>query len=307
MAALLDTSARGVFAITVTPFKEDGALDFDSTDTMVDFYLSRGVDGLTILGIMGEAPKLTTAESVAFTRRVLARTAGRVPVVVGVSAPGFAQMRELTEQVMAAGCAGVMVAPPSTTKTDGAILQYYTQVAEQLKGVPFVLQDYPQSNGVQMPPSIIRRIAETIPTCVMLKAEDWPGLNKITAMRDPAPARRLSILVGNNALFLPEELRRGADGAMTGFAFPEMMVSVIAAHVAGDTLRAAEIHDAYLPLCRYEQQPIIGIAVRKYVLAKRGAIAHAAQRAPRSGLTKLDIADVELLLQRQQRRLAALG
>jgi 4-hydroxy-tetrahydrodipicolinate synthase len=216
-------------------------------------------------------------------------------------------MRELTEQVMDAGCAGVMVAPPSSTKTDGAILQYYAQVAEQLKGVPFVLQDYPQSNGVQIPPSIIRRIAETIPTCVMLKAEDWPGLGKITAVRDPAPARRLSILVGNNALFLPEELRRGADGAMTGFAFPEMMVNVVAAHVVGDTLRAAELHDAYLPLSRYEQQPNVGLAVRKYVLAKRGAIAHATQRAPRSGLTKLDIADIELLLQRQERRLAALG
>jgi 4-hydroxy-tetrahydrodipicolinate synthase len=307
MAALLDTSARGVFAITVTPFKEDGALDLDSTDKMVDFYLSHGVDGLTILGIMGEAPKLTAGESVTFTRQVLARTAGRVPVVVGVSSPGFAAMRELTEQVMDAGCAGVMVAPPSSTKTDGAILQYYAQVAEQLKGVPFVLQDYPQSNGVQIPPSIIRRIAETIPTCVMLKAEDWPGLGKITAVRDPAPARRLSILVGNNALFLPEELRRGADGAMTGFAFPEMMVNVVAAHVVGDTLRAAELHDAYLPLSRYEQQPNVGLAVRKYVLAKRGAIAHATQRAPRSGLTKLDIADIELLLQRQERRLAALG
>jgi len=307
MAALLDTSARGVFAITVTPFKEDGALDLDSTDTMVDFYLAHGVDGLTILGIMGEAPKLTTAESVTFTKRVLARAAGQVPVVVGVSAPGFAPMRELTELVMEAGAAGVMVAPPSTIKTDGAILQFYTQVADQLKGVPFVLQDYPQSNGVQMPPSILRRIGETIPTCVMLKAEDWPGLGKITAMRDPAPARRLSILVGNNALFLPEELRRGADGAMTGFAFPEMMVSVIAAHVAGDTLKAAEIHDIYLPLCRYEQQPNVGLAVRKYVLAKRGAIAHPFQRVPRSGLTKPDITDVELLLQRQERKLAALG
>ena len=307
MAALLDTSARGVFAITVTPFKEDGALDLASTDTMVDFYLGLGVNGLTVLGIMGEAPKLTMAESIAFTRQVIARAAGRVPVVVGVTAPGFAPMRELTEQVMEAGAAGVMAAPPSTARTDGAILQYYAQMANELKGVPFVLQDFPQSNGVQIPPSIIRRVAETIPTCVMLKHEDWPGLGKITAVREPAPARRISILVGNNALFLPEELRRGADGAMSGFSFPEMMVNVVAAHERGDTLRAAELHDAYLPLVRYEQQPGVGLAVRKYVLTKRGAIASPFQRAPRSGMTKPDFVDVDLLLQRQERRVAALG
>jgi 4-hydroxy-tetrahydrodipicolinate synthase len=199
------------------------------------------------------------------------------------------------------------VAPPSTARTDGAVLQYYAQLAEALKGVPFVLQDFPQANGVQIPPSTIRHIAETIAACVMLKAEDWPGLGKITAVREPAPSRRLSILGGNNAVFLPEELRRGADGAMTGFSFPEMMVGVVAAHEAGDQQRACDIHDAYLPLARYEQQAGIGVTVRKYVLAKRGAIASPFQRLPRLGLSKFDIADIELLLQRQERRVAALG
>jgi 4-hydroxy-tetrahydrodipicolinate synthase len=306
VAALLDTSARGVFAIAVTPFRDDGALDLDSTDSMVDFYLRCGVHGLTILGIMGEAPKLTSSESVSFARRVLARTAGRVPVVVGVSAPGFALMRELTDAVMAAGAAGVMVAPPTAAKTDGAVLTYFSQVTQTLPGVPFVLQDFPQSNGVQISAAVIRQIADTMPTCVMLKAEDWPGLAKITAVRTPAPSRRLSILVGNNAVFLPEELRRGADGAMTGFAFPEMMVDVVAAHEAGDLDRAGELHDAYLPLTRYEQQPNIGLAARKYLLAKRGAIASAALRLPRATLTPQDIDDVERLLARQERRLAAL-
>ena len=305
--AALDVTAHGVFAIAVTPFKDDGALDLDSVDTMVDFYLGRGVHGLTILGIMGEAPKLTIPESVGFARQVITRVAGRVPVVVGATAPGFAPMRELAEQVMQEGAAGVMVAAPSGTRTDGAILQFYVQLADALKGVPFVLQDFPQANGVQIPPSIIRRIAETIPTCVMLKHEDWPGLGKITAIREPAPARRISILVGNNAVFLPEELRRGADGAMSGFSFPEMMVDVIAAHEAGDPNRAGELHDAYLPLARYEQQPGVGLAVRKYVLVKRGAIAHATQRMPRLGLTRPDFADIDALLQRQARRLAALG
>jgi 4-hydroxy-tetrahydrodipicolinate synthase len=306
MSTLLDTAARGLFAIAATPFREDGALDLDSVEPLVAFYLEHGACGLTILGVMGEAPKLTTAESVAFTRRVLAVVAGRVPVVVGVTAPGFATMRELTDLVIGEGASGVMVAPPATARTDGAILQYFQQAADALGRVPFVLQDYPQLTGVQMPPSVIRRIVETITSCVMVKHEDWPGLAKLTALRDPPPLRRVSILTGNNGLFLPEELRRGADGAMTGFSFPEMSAQVIAAHEAGDTARAAELHDAYLPLLRYEHQPTIGLAVRKYVLAKRGAIAFATQRPPRSAFTRLDVADVELLLERQSRRLAAL-
>jgi 4-hydroxy-tetrahydrodipicolinate synthase len=305
MPTVLDTSARGLFAVAVTPFRDDGALDQDSVDGLVEFYLERGASGLTILGIMGEAPKLTTAEAVAFTRRVVASLAGRVPLVVGVTAPGFAAMRELTEQVMAEGASGVMVAPPPTARTDGAILQFFQQTADALGRVPFVLQDYPQASGVQIPPSIIRRVAETITSCVMLKHEDWPGLAKITALREPPPLRRISILTGNNALFLPEELRRGADGAMSGFSFPEMMTAVIVAHEVGGTARAAELHDIYLPLLRYEHQPGIGLAVRKYVLAKRGAIAFATQRPPRLGLTKVDIGDIEALLERQTRKLAA--
>jgi 4-hydroxy-tetrahydrodipicolinate synthase len=306
MTALLDTSARGVFAIAVTPFAADGTLDLASADRLVEFYLERGCNGLTILGIMGEAPKLTADESARFARRVIGRVAGRVPVVVGVTAPGFAAMRELTEEVMDAGAAGVMAAPPASARTDAAIHGFFAHLAEVLGGTPFVLQDFPQSNGVQIAPAVIRRIADTIPSCVMLKHEDWPGLGKLSALREPPPARRLSILVGNNAVFLPEELRRGADGAMTGFCFPEMMVSVIAAHVAGDERRAGELHDAYLPLARYEQQPGLGLAVRKHVLAMRGAIADGALRAPRHALTEADLADVAALLARQERRLAAL-
>jgi 4-hydroxy-tetrahydrodipicolinate synthase len=306
MSAALDTSARGVFPVAVTPFREDGALDFDSADSMVDFYLGCGATGLTVLGIMGEAPKLTAGESVAFAKHVCARVDGRVPVVVGVTSAGFASMKDLAAQAMDGGAAGVMVAPPATARTDGAILQFFQQTAEALGRVPFVLQDYPQANGVQIPPSVIRRVAETITSCVMLKHEDWPGLAKLSALRDPAPLRRISILVGNNALFLPEELKRGADGAMTGFSFPEMAVAVVAAHEAGNLDRAADLHDAYLPLLRYEHQPSIGLAVRKYVLAKRGVIAFANQRAPRLGLTKTDVADIERLLERQERKVAAL-
>lgn len=307
--ALLDESAKGVYVIAVTPFADDGALDLESTDRMVDFYLEKGATGLTVLGMMGEAPKLTAAESTTFVKRVLARVDGRVPVVVGVSAPVLAPMRELSESVMAEGAAGVMVAPPGSLRTDDQIYNYYEAVAEALGNTPFVLQDFPLVTNVQISPATILRIVRALPTCVMLKHEDWPGLSKISALRAASDKgeRRISILVGNGGMFLPEELGRGADGAMTGFAYPEMMVDVGKAYAAGDVGRAHDLFDAYLPLARYEQQPSLGLALRKYTLAKRGAIASGTVRKPGPKLSNNDIADIERLIERQTRRLAEIG
>jgi len=305
--ALLSEAATGVYVIAVTPFTDTGALDHESLDRVTDFYLEAGASGITVLGMMGEAPKLSAAESLDVARRVVARAGKDVPVVVGVSSPGFAAMRELTAAVMDVGAAGVMVAPPGTLRSDEAILGYYQMVASTLgEDVPLVLQDFPLVTGVQITPKVITQIVRTVPSCVMLKHEDWPGLAKITALR-AADARRISILAGNGGLFLPEELDRGADGAMTGFAYPEMMVDVCKAHGAGDRERARDIFDAYLPLARYEQQPGLGLAIRKHILARRGAIASAALRQPGSKLSAADIADIETLIARQERRLGGLN
>ncbi len=308
----LDACATGVYLIAVTPFTDSGALDLASTDRMVDFCLDQGVTGLTVLGIMGEATKLTAEESRLFVQQVLTRTAGRVPVVVGASAPGFAPMRELTASVMAMGAAGVMVAPPSTVRSDDQIVAYFDMVSETLgPDVPWVLQDHPVSTGVQMSTPVILRILKNAPTCVMLKHEDCPGLAKLSSIRaasERGEVRRVSILTGNGGgLFLPEELTRGADGAMTGFAYPEMMVDVCRAHAAGDIEKAHDIFDAYLPLARYEQQAGIGLAVRKHILAERGVIASAAIRKPGPKLSAADIADIARLTSRQTRRLAELA
>jgi 4-hydroxy-tetrahydrodipicolinate synthase len=307
-----DENTKGVYLITVTPFKADGALDLESTDRMVDFYLEHGVDGLTVLGIMGEAPKLTAQESAEYVKRVLARVNGRVPVVVGASAAGFAPMGELTKRVMDMGAAGVMVAPAHTVRTDDQIRAYFSMVNETLgSDVPWCLQDHPNSTGVQMSAAVVMQIIQQSPRCVMLKHEDSPGLSKLSAIRAAQAQqtlRHVSILTGNGGgLFLPEELVRGADGAMTGFAFPEMMVQVCKAYAAGELERAFDLFDAYLPFARYEQQPNVGLAVRKYVMAKRGAIASATVRKPGPALSKQDIDDIERLLQRQEQRLKALG
>ncbi|HTM76837.1 MAG TPA: dihydrodipicolinate synthase family protein [Devosia sp.] len=310
MTTILSEEAKGVYVIAVTPFTEDGALDLDSVDSMVDFYEGVGCTGITLLGQLGEAPKLTAAESAQVVARVLKRLDGRLPVVVGVSAPGLAPMTELAHTVMDQGAAGVMVAPPWTTRTDDQSFAFYQSVGEALGNIPFVLQDYPLTTNVTIAPKVIDRIIRDVPNCVMLKHEDWPGLSKITALRaasDKGETRRVSILCGNGGLFLPEEMARGADGAMTGFCYPEMLVGVIAEMNKGNTDRAHEIFDCYLPLARYEQQQGIGLASRKYVLAKRGVIKSGALRKPRPTLSAPDIADIELLLARQARRLKEIG
>jgi 4-hydroxy-tetrahydrodipicolinate synthase len=306
----LDETTSGVFVIAPTPFRDNGALALGDIPNMVDFFLAREVQGLTILGMMGEAAKLTEQEAAQVTRAVLSATGGRVPVIVGVPAASFAAMQSLAATAMDAGAAGVMVAPAPSLRSDEAILRHFATVADVLGDAPLVLQDYPQSTGVQLAPAMIRRIVEAIPSCVMLKHEDWPGLDKLGWLRAASTQegmRRISILTGNGGLFLPDELRRGADGAMTGFAFPEMMRDVIRAHREGHPQRAADVFDAYLPLVRYEQQPGVGLAVRKHILAQRGAISSSAQRRPSARLGPRDLEDIAFLLARQERRLAVLG
>jgi 4-hydroxy-tetrahydrodipicolinate synthase len=312
MSTQLDASAKGVYLITVTPFTDSGALDLASTDRMVDFCLDKGVTGLTVLGIMGEATKLTIEESRSFVRQVLTRVNGKVPVVVGASAPGFAAMKELTDSVMDLGASGVMVAPPPSVRTDDQIVSYFQMVDETLGAkVPWALQDHPVSTTVQMSTQVILRILKNSPTCVMLKHEDWPGLAKLSAIRaagDKGEVKRLSILTGNGGgLFLPEELTRGADGAMTGFAYPEMMVDVVAAHARGERDRAHDLFDAYLPLARYEQQAGVGLAVRKHLFRQRGVIASDFIRKPGPKLAKQDIDDITFLVRRQEKRLRELA
>jgi 4-hydroxy-tetrahydrodipicolinate synthase len=297
---LLDYTAKGVYAIAVTPFNPDGLVDFDSVDTMTDFYLRCGVTGLTILGIMGEAPKLDPAEALAISNQVVRRSG--IPVIAGVSAPGFAAMRSLARAVMEGGAAGVMIAPPPSLRTDDQIVGYYAQAVEAIgSDIPFVIQDYPLLLSVVMTPKVIQRIVNDNPSCVMLKHEDWPGLEKISALRrfeSDGTLRPISILTGNGGLFLDFEMERGADGAMTGYAFPDMLVDVVRLSHAGQRDAAHDLFDAHLPLIRYEQQQGVGLAVRKYVLQKRGAIAHDCQRAPGTSLAAAAKSEVDYLLSR---------
>ncbi len=309
-SGLIDEQTSGVYVISITPFSEDGSIDFKSVDSLVEFFLEKGVTGITILGMMGEANKLSANESREFVKHILKRVNGRVPVIAGVTDAGIANLVNLSRFSMDEGCAGVMVAPATGLNTDQKLYDYYAQVIEQLgSNIPLCYQDYPQSTGVSLSVECFNRMLSDFPQLVMLKHEDCPGLEKLTQVRDSAEKqglRRVSVLTGNGGLYLPQELHRGADGAMTGFAYPEMLTEVVSLHANAETEHAEDLYDAYLPLVRYEQQPGYGLAVRKEVLRRRGAVTCALSRAPGPVLSQRGHEELDHLTERLDSRLKEL-
>jgi 4-hydroxy-tetrahydrodipicolinate synthase len=304
----LTADAKGVYVIAATPFTDAGAVDFASIDTLVDFYLRCGVDGMTILGVMGEAQKLAEGEAMEATAAFLARVADRIPVIVGVSNPGTAQLVKLAGFALEKGAAGVMVQPIAGLKTDEAVEAYIRGVIAALgPDVPVCYQDYPQLTGVFNSAGAFVRMVDEHPSIVMLKHEEAPGLRKLTSIRRACsgkPRRYVSILCGNGGMHLPQEYRRGADGAMTGFAYPDMLVEIDRLFRAGQHEDAEDVYDRYLPLLRHEGQMGVGLALRKEILKRRGAIASAAVRAPGPKLDADDVKELDVLMARLEHKLA---
>ena len=276
---------------------------------MIDFYLRAGVHGLTLLGLMGEAQKLSESESAELVRTALRCIGGRVPVIVGVSNPGTSNLVALSRTAMEAGACGVMIAPLTGLKTEAQIASYFADVIAALgPDVPVCYQDYPQSSQADISAGGFVKLVDAHPSIVMFKHEDCPGLKKLSAVRkscDGAAHRRVAIFVGNGGLYVPQELHRGADGMMTGFAFPEVLVEVFNLFQKGQAEAAEDLFDVYLPVLRHEQQPGFGLPVRKEILRRRGALKSAAVRAPGGKLDAGDIAELDRLLARLEARTVA--
>jgi len=304
----LNETAAGVFIISATPFEESGALDIESTKKLIDFYIEKGVHGITILGVMGEAPKLTPGESELFISTVLKQVNQEVPVIVGVSNAGLDNLVNLSKISMDHGAAGVMIAPTVGLGTEMKIYNYFSKALEALgDDIPVCYQDYPFLTKSEISVNTFNRLVNDYKQLVMLKHEEWPGLDKLSKVKasiDNGDIRRISILTGNGGLYLPQELQRGADGAMTGFAYPEMLVEVYDLHKKGEIDAAEDLFDAYLPYVRYEQQPGFGLAVRKETLFRRGAINCPAVRQPGPSLSSQDKVELTRLIARVEKNLS---
>jgi len=306
MTKMITADAKGVYVIAATPFEDDGTIDEASIDSLVEFYVRSGCHGMTILGVMGEFQKLSESETLAVARRFIKAARGRLPVIVGVTNPGTTQLVKLAAGAMEAGAAGVMAMPLSGLKTDEAVTAYMSAVLKALgPSIPVCVQDYPQLSGVYFSARCFTGLVDAFPQIVMFKHEEAPGLRKLSEIRrahDGKAHRRVSILCGNGGLHLPQEYARGADGAMTGFAFPDMLVAMHDLVMAGKPEAAEDLYDLYLPLLRHEFQPGIGLALRKELLRRRGAIRSAAVRAPGPRLDADDRAELDSLLARLEKK-----
>ena len=290
------TKISGIFNILATPFHADYSVDYDSLRRLVRFQMAVGAQGLTILGVMGEAAKLSVDERRAVMDCVTDTVAGAIPIVVGASHSQLDTCIALSQAAFAAGADGVMIAPPPLDdKSDPAILALYSRIAEEVDGA-IVVQDFPPVNDVIMSPELLARIAEAIPQARYLKLEDPPLMQKIDAIRQHSD--QFEIFGGLGGMFLLEELARGASGTMTGFAFTEILVAVYEAFKAGQLAHAQAIFDRYLPLIRYENQPLINLTIRKAILHRRGAIANATPRPPFNSIDAGTEQEISWLLER---------
>ncbi len=304
----LSRDTRGVIPIVPTPFRADGAIAFEDIPGLVDYYRRCGVDGLTILGVMGEATKLSIGECLEVVAAFVA-AAGDLPVVVGVSGGSLAGPVELARKSLDAGAFGVMLQPMPGLSGDAAVAEYFARFCAQAPDVPLCVQDYPQVSGVAITAGAWAAISQ-LDTVFMLKHEPPAGLGKLSAIRQAerdGRARRVAILTSNNAMHLPQELDRGADGAMVGVALSDIVVAICRTHRGGDGTRAHNLYDAVLPLIRHETQGAFGLAIRKEILRRRGALIQSALRYPAVALDATDLAELDLLMDRASAALAATG
>lgn len=287
---------NGILNIMATPFDPQLQVDWDGLRHLVNFQLDKDAYGLTILGVLGEAAKLSVDERKQVVDTVFETVAGRVPVVVGVSHPEVKTCIALSQAAFAAGAAGVMIAPPRMEKpTDEAVLALYSEIADSIDQ-PIVVQDFPPVNGVFMSPDFLATLAEKIPNIRHLKLEDPPLMEKISAIRERTD--KYEIFGGLGGMFLLEELQRGAAGTMTGFAFTEILVAVYRAYRENRQEDAESIFDYYLPLIRYENQPVINLTIRKELLRRRGAMSNAALRDPFVPIDAGTHAEIDWILKR---------
>ena len=280
------TTWSGIFHILATPFREDGALDTAGLPHLIESVLSTGVNGLTVLGIAGEAHRLTDEERRRVVETVVKETRGRVPVAVGVSASGTHLATAFASMAREHGADALMVAPPTGLKNLDAVAEHYRIVAAAT-GLPIVLQDEPVTTQVNMPAPFIAQVCAEIAQIQAVKLEEPPTLPKITRLR-ALFGDRVAIFGGLGGVYFFEELSRGADGAMTGFPYPEALKDVRDAFVAGRRDDARALFYRWLPLIRYESQPGstpgTAIGIRKEILRRRGWIASARVRPPASTL-----------------------
>jgi 4-hydroxy-tetrahydrodipicolinate synthase len=293
-APQIPASATGVFTICPTPFRDDGEVDPDSIRSLVEFQVAAGVRGLAILGFLGEAHKLSQAERRLVVQTYIQAARGRVPVWVGVRALGLAGAIEQAREAQELGAEAVFAAPLDKA-SEAQLFDYYQALAAAI-AIPVVIHDFPDSFGTEISAGLVARLSRE-GGVGMIKMEEPPVGQKITRILQLSEGKT-RIFGGLGGVFFLEELRRGAVGTMTGFAYPEILVRIYEHHAAGRHEAAAATFDRYCPLIRYEFQPKVGLALRKTIYQRRGVIASRMVRAPGMMMDPVTEAELESTIAR---------
>ena len=285
----------GVIPILATPFNNDESLDLVSWQRMIEFMVDMNVDGITILGVLGESNRLSDHEREALIKSTVATVNKRIPVIVGTSHSGSHAATFLSHMAEDLGADAVMVTPAKEpVPNDERIVEYYRRIASGTT-LPIVLQDHPASTEVHMSVPLILRIVKEVSSVACIKAEAVPTPPKVRALREGL-SRPVSILSGLGALYAPFDLEAGSDGFNTGFAFPEVLRALVTAARAKDFDRVHALYARFASLIVMEQQP--GLAIRKEILRLRGLIACNRVRHPGATIVPAAAADVATLLKR---------
>jgi 4-hydroxy-tetrahydrodipicolinate synthase len=270
----------GVYSVLPTPFSAGGDVDFASLRRVVDLIVQAGVSGVTALGVTGEVARLRDRERSTVVDAVVRQVAGRAKVIVGTSADGLRTCIGFSQEAKDLGASGVMVSPPRMPKLNAeSVVNHYRALSEAVD-LPIVVQDYPPISGFAMEAELLARIAREVPSARTIKLEDPPTPFKTARILAAAGDVTVAILGGLGGVFLLEELIAGAAGVMTGFAYPEVLVRIVSLYQAGRLDEAADLFYRFVPLMRFEFQDGIGMAIRKEILRRRGALADASTRAP---------------------------
>lgn len=273
-------SFDGVFSVLPTPFRGGGEIDVESLKRVADLITAAGVNGVTALGVTGEAARLSERERGVVIDTVVKQAGGRVKVIVGTSADGVRTCIDFSREARSLGATAVMVSPPRMPKLNSeSVVNHYKALAEAVD-LPIVVQDYPPISGFAMEAGLLARIAREVPAARTIKLEDPPTPFKTARILAAAGETKVAILGGLGGVFLLEELLAGAAGVMTGFAYPEVLVKVVSLYRAGQIDQAANLFYKFVPLMRFEFQEGIGMAIRKEVFRRRGIMADSSTRAP---------------------------
>ncbi len=288
---------QGVHAVLPTPFHSDGSLDLDSLKRMTNLYRRAGVNGIATLGVTSEVNRLTETERAQVIESVVEEVSGQVPIIVGGTGEGLRICIERSRIAKSLGASAVLISPPRMAALNSdAVLAHYSELARTVD-IEIIVQDYPPACGFTMEPTVLARIAREIPSARTIKLEDPPTPLKTAQILKAAQGLEIRILGGLGGVYLLEELLAGASGAMTGFAYPEMLVEVVRLFSSGAIDQAANAFYRYVPLMRFEFQQGIGTALRKEILRRRGALAEATVRAPGGALDAATCRGLDILLQ----------